>query len=139
MQKIAGAEEWGIRILRGESSSKVPGPPARASSGAAFLAAKKKARDAAKDARVAAAEAAMAAFGRLAKLAKDARRREDAPAAGTPAPLLDAAFLVASTKRATFTQRARREATACARAGAHMTLSGPWPAYNFVQGDERTR
>ncbi|MBA2304284.1 MAG: GvpL/GvpF family gas vesicle protein [Acidobacteria bacterium] len=141
MRRIAGAEEWGIRIMRGEQSSKKRhgGTGVRATSGVAFLAAKKKARDTAKDARLAAAEAAATAFERLARLATDARRRDDAPAAGTIPPLLDAAFLVPSARRATFTQTARREAAACARAGAQMMLSGPWPAYNFVRGDERNR
>ena len=102
---------------------------------AAFLAAKKQARDAAKAARLAAVEAADEAFARLSRLARDARRREDGAPAGATAPLLDAAFLVPSGRRARFAQTARREAAACARAGALMILSGPWPAYNFVQGD----
>jgi hypothetical protein len=48
-------------------------------------------------------------------------------------PLLDAAFLVPTGKRARFQAAARRLAQACARAGADLTLTGPWPAYNFVQ------
>ncbi|HJR58680.1 MAG TPA: GvpL/GvpF family gas vesicle protein, partial [Vicinamibacterales bacterium] len=132
LRKIAGAEEWGIRVLRGEPLAKAPaGAAGRAASGAAFLAAKKQARDAARHATVAAAEVALQAYERLSKLSKDSRRRVDAPSAGA-APLLDAAFLVASAQRTKFTQMARREAAACAAAGARMTLSGPWPAYNFV-------
>ena len=101
-------------------------------SGTAFLAAKRRARDEVRDARIAAAEAARQAYDRLAKLAKDARLREDAPPDGAVKPLVDAAFLVPGTRRARFTQLARREAEACARAGARMTLTGPWPAYHFV-------
>jgi hypothetical protein len=40
---------------------------------------------------------------------------------------------VAAANRDRFTRAARREAVACAKAGAQMTLTGPWPAYNFVQ------
>ena len=138
MRRIRGAEEWGVRVSAGD----VAAPPAqitRPASGAAFLAAKKHARDAAQHARAAAAEAAEATFTRLSKLARDAQRRDfDAPS-GTRPPLLDAAFLVATTARARFTQAARREVAACASAGASMTLTGPWPAYNFVQPDERGR
>jgi hypothetical protein len=105
-------------------------------SGAAFLAAKKQKRDDAQQARIAAAEAAVEAYERLAAIAKAAKRREDAPAVGATPPLLDAAFLVAASRRAKFTNAARREADACARAGAQLTLSGPWPAYNFIQSDE---
>lgn len=139
-RRIAGAEEWGIRVMRGQPAK--PAPRARSSrpaSGAAFLAARKQARDEAAIARVAAAEAAWQAYERLAALARASRRRDDTPADAATPPLLDAAFLVPASKRARFTQTARREAAACARAGAHMTLTGPWPAYNFVQGDDQKR
>jgi len=140
LRRIAGAEEWGIRVMRGEQAPKGAGAPIRmVTSGAAFLAAKKQTRDDAKSAKLAAARAALQAYERLAKVAKASRRREDAPSAATASPLLDVAFLVPSAKRAQFTQAARREAAACARAGARMTLSGPWPAYNFVHGDEPGR
>ena len=56
--------------------------------------------------------------------------------AGVTPPLLDAAFLVPAARRTRFTNAARREAEACARAGAQLTISGPWPAYNFIQPDE---
>ena len=136
MKRIAGAEEWGIRVLRASSAAGKKGAAVAVQSGAAFLAAKKQKRDEALEARIAAAEAALTAFERLAAIARDARRREDSPAAGATPPLLDAAFLVAASKRTRFTSAARREAEACARAGAHLTLSGPWPAYNFIHADD---
>ena len=136
MRRIAGAEEWGVRVTRAEA----PHPPthsARPSSGAAFLAAKKQARDDQRVAKAAAADAAAGVFDALAKVARESRRREHPPAGGATPPLLDAAFLVAAGRRASFTRAAGHEAARCARAGAHLTLSGPWPAYNFVQGTER--
>jgi hypothetical protein len=135
MRRIAGAEEWGVRIMRGTAAAPKRAP-ARAATGAAFLAAKKQARDDARLAKLAAADVAAGAFEHLASIARDARRRDDAPAAGASPPLLDAAFLVPASSRARFTSAAKREAGRCAEAGAQMTLSGPWPAYNFVQGDE---
>ncbi|HVL67099.1 MAG TPA: GvpL/GvpF family gas vesicle protein [Vicinamibacterales bacterium] len=140
MRRIAGAEEWGVRVVRAVTAASEPSAKAtRAASGTAFLRARKQARDDARFARAAAAEAAANAYERLQKLARDATRRQlDAPS-GTVPPLLDAAFLVESKKRAAFARAAEREAEICARAGAQMTLSGPWPAYNFVQGSERTR
>jgi hypothetical protein len=138
MRRIAGAEEWGVRVMRTDAVT-AAAPPRPAASGSAFLAAKKQARDAARDARATAAAAAFDAFDRLARLARDARRRELDPPAGTRPPLLDAAFLVPTTGRARFTQAARREVAACTWAGAVMTLSGPWPAYNFVQPEEPAR
>ena len=136
IKRIAGAEEWGIRVLRTAAPGERKLAAVTAKSGAAFLAAKKQKRDAAQQARVAAVEAAVETYERLAAIAKDARRREEPPAAGVTPPLLDAAFLVAASKRARFTAAVRREADACARAGAQLTLSGPWPAYNFIQSEE---
>lgn len=136
IEKIAGAEEWGIRVVRGVPAEKETKAPVAPRSGAAFLAAKKQARDEVKNAKLVAAEAATRAFERLATLARDARRREAAPAPGTTPPLLDAAFLVASCDRETFTEAARSEAAACAAAGGHMIVTGPWPAYNFIHPNE---
>ena len=136
IKRITGAEEWGVRVLRSVSPSEKKLESVTARSGAAFLAAKKQKRDEAQQARIAAVEAAVGAYEHLAAIAKDSRRREDAPAAGATPPLLDAAFLVAASKRERFTAAVRREADACARAGAQLTLSGPWPAYNFIQPEE---
>ena len=140
MRRIAGAEEWGIRVLRASGSpatvTAMSGSAGSGGPGAAFLAAKKQKRDDAEQARVAAATAAVDAFDRLSAIAKAVRRREDPPMAGVTPPLLDAAFLVPAVRRTRFTNAARREAEACARAGAQLTISGPWPAYNFVQTDD---
>lgn len=133
VRRLAGAEEWGVRVLRRDGAAALP--TIAPVSGAAFLAAKKQARDATRHARLAAAEAAVRAFDSLSEIARDARRRTDAPPGGAAPPLLDAAFLVPLEKRAAFARAARREAGACARAGAEMTLTGPWPAYNFVSAD----
>jgi hypothetical protein len=133
MRRISGCEEWGVRITR------VPGAAATASggnggatSGVAFLMARKQARDAAAAGRAAAAARADEAFERLRRRAKDARRRDRATEPGSNPPILDAAFLVPSGKVTSFKAEARRQASAVAAAGAEMTLTGPWPAYNFV-------
>ena len=130
---IGGCEEWGVRVSRNAAA------PARARqtaaaprTGTAFLAARKKARDAARDASQQAARAAAHVYEELFPMARDARRREDAPPGAVP-PLLDAAFLIPSDARSKFRLAARRAAKACTAAGAEMLLTGPWPAYNFVQ------
>jgi hypothetical protein len=136
VRRISGAEEWGIRVTR-SAEGRRGAVVKRAVSGAEFLAAKKRVKDAAHEAKTAAVESAVAAFERLSKLARESRLRNDAPASATTPPLLEAAFLVPAGKRAKFTQAARREAAACAKAGAQVTLSGPWPAYNFVDRSGR--
>ena len=134
LRRIAGCEEWGIRVARV--------PPAHAAAargngggpttGAAFLAARRDARAAAAQARAAAALRADEAFNRLRRHAKDAHRRDRAPEPGTNPPILEAAFLVPLGKRPAFKAEAKRQAVSLASAGAAMTLTGPWPAYNFV-------
>jgi hypothetical protein len=135
VKRIQGSEEWGVRIVRSPSVTAPAGAAtdAKPVSGAAFLAAKKQKRDDARDARVAAAEAALDAYDALSKLAKGAVRREDPPPAGATPPLLDAAFLVPFDRRDAFGDAAKRQADDCAKAGAQLTLSGPWPAYSFIQ------
>lgn len=137
MRRIAGAQEWGMRVTRVQTGTRDPGGVRpSAGSGAAFLAGKKAARDSTRHARETAAASALRAYERLSKLARESRLRQDAPASTATPPLLDAAFLVPASKRDRFTQAARREAAACAKAGAQMTLTGPWPAYNFVHEPE---
>jgi hypothetical protein len=131
-RRIAAADEWGVRITR---QARPPSRPAaqRVASGAAFLAAKKRARDEAAASDAAAVDSAETAFTALRRIARAATRRDDAPATGVTPPLLDAAFLVPRTKRAVFKAAARRAAAACRRTGGSLSLTGPWPAYNFVQ------
>ncbi len=137
LKRIAGCEEWGVRITR--TVAPLPRRNAkaeRASSGAAFLAAKKQARDDAREAVQAAGALADGAFEALAAVARDARRRDDAPEGAVP-PLLHAAFLVPSGRRARFKSLTRRLAAGTAKAGADLTLTGPWPAYHFIQTEPR--
>jgi gas vesicle protein GvpL/GvpF len=134
MRRIAGCEEWGVRMTR--KSGVAPArraATAKPSSGAAFLAAKKEARDLAREAVLTAVAAADRAFTTLAAIARDARRRDDAPEGAAAPPVLDAAFLVPANRRVRFKSAARRLAADSAKAGAEITLSGPWPAYNFVE------
>jgi Gas vesicle synthesis protein GvpL/GvpF len=138
-RRIADCEEWGVRIVR--AATEAPRPPVtpRATSGAGFLEAKKRARDEKIASARAAAEAAAAAFDSLSMFARDARRRDNVPDTATTPPLLDAAFLVPLARKTRFKSAARRAAEGCARSGASMTLTGPWPAYNFIEPPEAGR
>jgi hypothetical protein len=144
MRRIAGCEEWGIRVTRDPaaltraSKRRPPRSKSAPASGAAFLAARKAARDAERDSRGASRATANAAFERLRRLARAAQRRDQQPQPGTNPPILEAAFLVPSARRDRFKAEARRQAAVCAAAGAAMVLTGPWPAYNFVNGGERS-
>lgn len=131
MKRIAGCEEWGIRITRQLPVAK-PVAPGRTTSGTAFLSARKAARDAVAHARSEAAAAAGDSFTRLSRIARDATQREKRAEPGTNPPILEAAFLVPVKARARFKAEAARCAKLCAKAGAELTLTGPWPAYNFI-------
>jgi hypothetical protein len=135
MRRIAGAEEWGIRVFR-QAGQPAAAPASRPASGAAFLHARQQARDATARARRAAGAAADIAFDRLRRIARDARVRDGRREPGTNPPILDAAFLVPRRSRARFVTEARRQHAALGRAGADLVVSGPWPAYNFVAPGE---
>ena len=142
IRRIAGCEEWGVRVFADPAG--VPAAPpkrtagSRSISGTEFLAARKAAREAGYAVRARALDAAGAAYETLAGLARAGRQRPRTAEPGTNPPLLDAAFLVTATSRRAFGAAARRQARSCAAAGARMTLSGPWPAYNFI-GDTGER
>lgn len=133
VSRIAGCEEWGVRITyQGSPSSRRSGRQGRSSSGTAFLKAKKAARDAAQRSMGTAAEHAEQAYTTLAAIARDARRRRENPAGATSPPLLDAAFLVPADGRSRFKAAVKKLAAASADA-TQFTLTGPWPSYNFIQ------
>ena len=143
-RRVAGCEEWGLRITRApagqvESKASPRGarrPSRQPSSGAAFLLARKEARDHVLASRARSLVAAEAALASLERLARDVRRRPTDGERGSNPPLLEAAFLVTSGARVRFNAAARRHARACADAGATLALTGPWPAYNFVGAPE---
>jgi hypothetical protein len=136
LDRIRGCQEWGVRVsLRAQPNPR--GTAARAASGTAFLAAKRRARDDARARVLEASQSAESAFQSLAGLARESRRRT-APQGATTPPLIDAAFLVASTARTRFRAAASRWGRACRDAGADLVLTGPWPAYNFVQAHEES-
>jgi hypothetical protein len=136
VRRISGCEEWGIRVTRRPAIVTSADEASRPRTGAGFLQARKAARDEAANARREAANAADLAFAALGHLAKDAYRRPRTQEPGTNPPLLEAAFLVRVAARARFKAAARRQAAALGNASAELSLTGPWPAYNFV-GPER--
>lgn len=109
--------------------------PSADASGTAFLVAKKRSRDLARSEALDRAQSAAEAFDAFDALARASTRRDPPQDAATP-PLLDAAFLVPIGRTRQFRAAARRVATACRKAGTTLTLTGPWPAYNFVRDPE---
>jgi hypothetical protein len=132
--RIAGCEEWGVRITRRPAAAAAAsGRAVSVASGTDFLSAKKAARDLARQSVGAATEAAEQAYGTLSAIARDARRRRDEPEGVTAPPLLDAAFLVPIDRRRRFRAAVKKLADASDR--TLVTLTGPWPSYNFIDSE----
>jgi hypothetical protein len=103
-------------------------------SGIRYLARKKAQRDAAAELAGRASDTVAELYDLLAGQASLSKRRADGELPVTGGPLLlDAAFLVPASRSARFRSLAAREARTLDREGYRVTLSGPWPAYSFIQ------
>jgi hypothetical protein len=132
--RVAGRLEWGVRVTIDERAAmeRARDTAPRAVSGAAFLQRKKSLHDAARrlagDARARGEEI----FSELAAQADDARRRPPLEAPAAARLLLDAAYLVPAARAARFRGAVRALARRLVGGGYQVTLTGPWPPYNFV-------
>jgi hypothetical protein len=137
LEKVAGAAEWGVRIHFDASRAKrVPatatgnGAPV---SGRDFLLRKKEAQEAARHRMGQVSTAVEAAFDELSRHATAARRREPVVAESGPRLLLDAAFLVPEERTEELERAVQAEAERLAASACEVTLTGPWPPYNFIE------
>jgi len=124
--------EWGLRLTFDEHAVAAAAPAADAS-GAAYLSRKRDLLAAARNGRREALAAAEQLFAALAREASAARRRTDTEqiAPGSRV-LLDAAFLVPARRSAGFRAALRRHAKGLGGTGVVVSLTGPWPPYNFI-------
>jgi hypothetical protein len=134
-RRISAAAEWSVRVFGagdGASAHAARGSSA-ARSGAAFLRLKKKAKDERRAAAVRAARVVTAAHRALARIARASRVKPPVDGEAGARLLLDAAYLVADDRRARFRAEVKRRARECRAAGCNLTLTGPWPAYHFIE------
>ncbi|MEA2750918.1 MAG: hypothetical protein QOI41_5061 [Myxococcales bacterium] len=143
--KISGCEEWGLRILFDEAgaakakeklAAKRPKAPV---SGTSFLLRKKATEETRRRLTSEAKHEVDDLFVRLEKTAKRAVRRPPPNRALAGQVLLDAVFLVPEKRTKQFKTTVATHAKELADQGYHVTLSGPWPAYSFIGGDEEAR
>ena len=130
--RVAGCREYGLRVVAAGAAGAAAEPAERPSSGLAFLERKKQARDATRDRTSRRAAFAREAFEALAGASRDAVQRS-VVADEIERPLLDAAFLVAPENTAAFARASDRLSAAAEDAHCAFRLTGPWPAYHFVQ------
>ena len=136
LERIERHVEWGLRLTWDEQEArKAPPPhrdPAAAGSGAAYLAHKKDLLALGRDQWAAARTAADHLYQSLGREAAAARRHTDNEEAPQSRVLLDAAFLVRTDHGSAFRALLRRQARALGESGVVVSLTGPWPPYNFV-------
>jgi hypothetical protein len=133
LDAVTDCEEMGLRLLPVGAPLPMPEQPAEASTGAAYLLARRDEfarRDAARNAAESASARALEA---LAPLARESRSEPPTPSRGALASL---AFLVPRDQIERF-----REAVRGLRVGSmeSILLSGPWPPYNFAEPDAGMR
>ena len=137
LTRVSDREEWGVRLrldeqraLRQRTATAARAPAA--AGGTAFLLRKQRERQAvqnvARDARIEADRL----FTALAHRADDARRQTPSQAGTGVSVALDAAFLVPTKRAAAFRAAVKSAAATLEPRGFDVTLTGPWPPYNFV-------
>jgi Gas vesicle synthesis protein GvpL/GvpF len=136
LARVEGRQEWGVRVrldpalARRLARRPLPAAPPRRA-GTRFLMAKKQERDVAREVVREGRVAVEEAFESLAGLADATRRRPPAELDGTRL-VLDAALLVPTGRLSRFRATLKRASTGLAARGYRLSLTGPWPAYNFV-------
>jgi hypothetical protein len=129
LRKLRGKSEWGVRLRR---SAKAPPPRAasRAQSGREFLQQKLLARQAQGGTRAGDRATADRVHRELKRLAGAAVRKPPADEAGRL--LLDAVFLATRAEAAALRRAVATRARALSAEGLDLVLTGPWPAYHFL-------
>jgi hypothetical protein len=131
--------EWGLRLTFDEKAARQAVERQHAGpSGAAYLARKRDLLEVTRALLAAAKADADRLYRDVSRSATESRRRtateEAAPGSRL---LLDAAFLVPSRRTGAFRSELRRRARALGTAGIVVSLTGPWPPYNFITAPAR--
>jgi Gas vesicle synthesis protein GvpL/GvpF len=134
LKRVAKKVEWGLRLTFNEKSASEKASKKSVRSGAEFLARKRDILDVSRTRLAAARKTADGVFKSMARQAAASQRRTSLERAAPGSRLLlDAAFLVASDKSRAFKSAIRQRAHELRGAGVDVSLTGPWPAYNFIQ------
>jgi hypothetical protein len=144
LKRIEGQVEWGLRLTLDLDANKPAGARkdaarSRRSSrnasegGAAYLARKRDQLDWARTRLKKGRSEANRMYRAVSREATAARRRTATERAAPGSRLLlDAAFLVPARRATAFRAAVGRHARALKGAGLTVSLTGPWPAYNFI-------
>jgi hypothetical protein len=149
-RRIAGREEWSVRLTVSRTSETRGRPPAKRAasrgsakgaptSGIAYLRAKQHVQSAQRERLARAERLARRVDTRLGRFATARQAQPILTDSSSPSPLvLRAAYLVPVARVAAFRSAARELTRTIRGQGYRLVLSGPWPPYNFVGADERS-
>lgn len=129
--RVAGAEEWGVRVALSAPPVRPTTPVVEALTGAGYLRGKKAQYQSAAQRQARVRRLASDLFASLSSLSSAARERAAEGAQGSL--VLDAAFLVPRTGGARLRSAAARFAQALKPEGGDVVVTGPWAPYSFVQ------
>jgi hypothetical protein len=134
LKRIERNVEWGLRLSWSPDAADArPRARSQPRSGADYLARKREQRDLAQSRLKQAQTQANRIYKAVSREATAARRRTATERAAPGSRLLlDAAFLVPARRAAAFRAAVGRQARAIDGAGVTVSLTGPWPAYNFI-------
>jgi hypothetical protein len=141
LARVERRVEWGVRLTWDEQAARdaverrhTPAPGRQtARSGVDYLARKRDLLDINRTQLTAARAEANRVYRALARKAVEAvRRTATEKAAPGSRLLLDAAFLVPARGAAAFRTALRQSGGALKRSGIAVSLTGPWPPYNFI-------
>lgn len=136
LARIERQHEWGLRLTWDEKSARGKVESRRGgkiASGVEYLSRKRELLDVNRVQLTAAKAEAERVYRALSREATDARRRTGLEQAAPGSRLLlDAAFLVPVTRAASFRAALRKQARALGSNGLVVSLTGPWPPYNFI-------
>ena len=144
LKRIEKKVEWGLRLTWDEKAarekvdrkhaSKPRGADLSGPRGADYLARKRDVLDVSRKGLVEARAAADRVYKALGRQATASQRRTSMERAAPGSRLLlDAAFLVPVARSSAFRSAIRQRARELRTTGVAVTLTGPWPAYNFIQ------
>ena len=135
IKRLNKHEEWGVRLVFDESRAPSAADAAEAPSGRNYLIAKRAQQAASARHSTAMRKVAADVLKSLRPLSRDVKQRAiTAPPESRSRLLLDAAFLVPRAKAPRFRKSVEQRAKKIAADGYALQLSGPWPAYSFVEG-----
>ena len=134
LKRVEQKVEWGLRLTWNEKAALEKASSKRVRTGTEFLARKRDVLDVSRKRLAEARTAANRVYTAIDRRAAASRRRTSLERA-TPGSrlLLDAAFLVPVARSGAFKTAIREQTRTLRGTGIETSLTGPWPAYNFIQ------